>query len=310
MNPADWITTTDLTAATPREIDEALASLSRDRSKALAKLDRVHDRAHTLIGEKRTTRRTWPTTDAQAIELLHTVTLLPYEERDRDRVLQQYADLTAEIARLDTLIKTGDAEYDRRGGWMRVYLVDNSNGHVHTTTACRNTYITTRFCWITELSGATPGEVVDRAGERTCLTCFPEVRADILAGRVCTIETPERQAARIERERKAAEKARKAAEKGITTPEGEPLYAAAEYAAGGEIRDGDLVKTEVAANRRALQAATDLAMYRSDHPTADAWRETLRRCVEALAHKRGTSATHERALIEQKVGKKRRREKW
>jgi hypothetical protein len=107
------------------------------------------------------------------------------------------------------------AEYARRG-WTRVYRVDNSNGHVHTTTACSTTYETTGFHWFPELSGLPARQIVTLAGEYTCLTCFGQVRAEILEareGRPCRIETPGQRKTREDREAQAVVRAARDAAK-------------------------------------------------------------------------------------------------
>lgn len=122
-------------------------------------------------------------------------------------------------AQMDANAKTAaplHAEYDRRGGWTRVYRVDNSNGHVHTSTACSTTYETTDFHWFPELSGKDAAEIVELAGEYTCLVCFGRVREEILKareGRPCRIETPGQRKTREECEAAAAAKAAKDAAK-------------------------------------------------------------------------------------------------
>lgn len=124
-----------------------------------------------------------------------------------------------------------DAEFDRRGGWSRLYLVDNSGGHVHSTMDCKTCFTTTEFVWLPEYSDKPATEVVEAAGALTCLTCFGSVRETIRRKRgvdptkaKTAIEAPARKAARLEREAKAAAKAEKVRITGITDAEtGGPL---------------------------------------------------------------------------------------
>lgn len=123
----------------------------------------------------------------------------------------QIDQLRAKLDTVDAKIAPLARAYEERR-WTRVYRVNNTNGHVHSTTACRNTYETTGFVWFPALSGSTPEQVVDLAGEYTCLTCWGAVRADILTareGRPCRIETPDQEQARVEREARAAERVAK-----------------------------------------------------------------------------------------------------
>lgn len=194
-----------------------------------------------------------------------------------------------------------NAEYARRGGWRRYYLVED--GHLHydvSGSRCSRIPSTTHY-WMTEFSGQAPAEVIAQAGERVCTTCFPEapVAPRPAAARFMTRTEAERAAHAEEKARKAA--AKKAAQ--ITTPDGGELRTAGGY-------QGDLIKTEVAARRRALSDAADLAFYGASDPSAAEWRETVDRMIAALAHRTGMDEGTLRAEINGKVAKKARREGW
>jgi hypothetical protein len=122
-----------------------------------------------------------------------------------------------------------DAEFRRRGGWTRAWLVNNTNGHVHRnsgyggTSRCATCFPETQFCWLPELSGQPEEQIVAAAGEKACTVCYPTAPVDVLK-RKSTIEAPARRAARLEREAKAAERAAKMAAAGIVDVEtGGPL---------------------------------------------------------------------------------------
>lgn len=153
---------------------------------------------------------------------------------------ERAAALRAEVSAAEQLVagiaaeaSVLDAEYERRGGWQRYWLVRNHNGHVHRTTNCPTTYTTTQFVWLPDFADRTDGEVVQAAGSLTCLTRFPGVRAEILARRP-TIEDPERRAAHDEREAAKAERAAKREAKAITNPDGTPLVVTDPWSPGGQ----------------------------------------------------------------------------
>lgn len=290
---------TNLSAQSPAQIDAALAEIHgriNDNLAHVGRIDKSIERQEGILASGDSYR----------------ILVNDGEEAIRERIAelqQRREDLLSEvIPGLHRETAPYNAEFDRRGGWTRIYLVDNSNGHVHTSMNCRNCYSTTQYYWVTELSGSTQEEVVAQAGARTCLTCFPDVREDIIAGRPCTIETPAARAAREEREAKAAAKAAKAAKTGITNPDGTPLMRVDDTRDGGWRETSNVVKTEVAANRNAMEAMFNLMWYSDGHPSAAAWRETVRRSVAALAHKRGTSVEGEQAAIHRKVSAKYQRE--
>lgn len=140
-----------------------------------------------------------------------------------------------------------DAEFERRGRWNRYYIVNNADGHVHTTTRCQTCFDSTEFCWLVELSGKDAAEVVELAGAQACLSCFPRFRAEIESGRPSKLESPAQKKTREEREAAAAKKAEKAAEaaaKGITDVDGSPL----------KDDDGFVIKTLRSAQIKAVQA--------------------------------------------------------
>ncbi len=193
-----------------------------------------------------------------------------------------------------------DAEFDRRGGWSRLYLVDNSGGHVHRTMACSTCFVTTQFTWLPEYSDKPATEVVEAAGALTCLVCFGSVRDAILRERgidpmkqATKIEAPARRAARLEREAKAAAKRAKAEAAGITDAE-----------TGGELRVAWLSSsTEVLKTLRTARTwLTDHFAYDGAYakPAAD-----VARVVAAIAKKEGKDEAAVIAEAQQRAAKRR-----
>lgn len=254
----------NLTTASPREIDTRIAEISN----AIASLNNA---MHRLIG---TVKNEFVAPAA------------------RDRAQAEFDEKGARVDALHAELLALNAEFGRRGGWTRFYLVDNNNGHLHTTRHCSTTYATTSWYWMVDMSGLTKAEAVELGGKLTCLACFGEFRTEIEAGREPRIETPRGRKTREEREALAAAKAAKAgdkAAKAIANPDGTPLRVV-ECGAFGKLRDGSEVKTIIAAQRAASSAAYDLAWYntvvdggRGDHPDTPAWKATFERLTAALA---------------------------
>lgn len=84
------------------------------------------------------------------------------------------ADNEAELARWSAAIAPLQAEFERRGGWARFYLV--AGGHVHQGTGCSSCRSTTRFQLQTHLSGAERSAVVELHGDQACAICMPGVQ--------------------------------------------------------------------------------------------------------------------------------------
>lgn len=190
---------TDILTATPAEIDGQIAFVDRQLSglyEIVAQCTRILARGLS-------------DTDAA-------------REAHEDQVNES----RSRISVLETFRSALTAEYDRRGGWPRLYVVDNHNGHAHRTTVCSTTYASTDFYWFPEHSGKTDAEIVALTGGLTCLTCFGSQRAEIEKGRPSKLETPNQAKAREERETQAAArdaKKAKATANGIADVDGSPL---------------------------------------------------------------------------------------
>lgn len=98
-------------------------------------------------------------------------------------------------------------------------MVDNSNGHIHSSTSCSTCYPTTVFRWVTSLSGQTEAEAVAELGEILCSVCFPSAPVAWRDG-----ESRATKEARAEREAKKAERAAKKVAKALLPEDPEGGY--------------------------------------------------------------------------------------
>src|SRR4029077_18387913 len=180
---------------------------------------------------------------------------------------------------------TLDAEYDSRP-WTRYIAV--MGGHIHSGYWCAGGTIrrTTIRQWAPLLSGKTAGDAVAELGEALCTHCYPSAPVAWTAGRVT--------------EQKPAPAPKPVDPKAITNPDGSPL----------RVAGGDVLKTEIAAQRRATADAGDFAFYGSDHPQAREWSATVTSCLTALAAKRGVDIETLRVELDAKIAKKAKREGW
>jgi hypothetical protein len=181
---------TDLTTASPVEIDTEIARLSEELADVEAQIARLDERiankvtrSHTQLHADRYVAMNY---QAQDIVALH----------DAVAAAQDFAD---ELRPLH-------AEYIRRGRWNRYFLVKNVNGHVHRSTRCGTCFATTSYAWLFELSDQPVAEMVEEWGEQACTACFPE------APTFPRFSQPSK-ATQAERDAKAAEKAEREAAK-------------------------------------------------------------------------------------------------
>jgi hypothetical protein len=137
----------DLTALTAAEIDERWATIYDERARVEAKLAAIYRWARDLRAKTTTVRS---------------------EFRSRGKVEAELA-----IRELNKTEAHFTAEWDDRGGWERVYLVTNHDGHYHRTMACSTTYSTTQWAWVPTLSDKTEDEVIAAVADRACTVCWP-----------------------------------------------------------------------------------------------------------------------------------------
>ncbi|AEQ21010.1 conserved hypothetical protein [Rhodococcus phage E3] len=127
------------------------------------------------------------------------------------------ARLQAQIEQEEALLKPLTDEYKARGGWTRAYLVNNADGHVHSTTGCNTCRWTTQFQWLTSLSGQSQDEIVAAAGELACTVCYPDAPVEVTS-KPGTLRT-DHQVAQEQRAKEKAERDAEKASKEVRSPE-------------------------------------------------------------------------------------------
>ncbi|MCE7011709.1 hypothetical protein LWC34_54190 [Kibdelosporangium philippinense] len=262
----------DPTTATPSEIDEELARLDIEHANAQDALDRLTARVKRLVNDGMTEYAT---------------ELRPRIEQARQT-----------IAECEAAARPLESEFERRGGWTRAWLVDNSGGHVHRSTACRTCFPSTRFAWLTQLSGHDEAEIVEQAGRAACTECYPSAPVDV-RNRPSRIKTPEQ----LAREAEKAERAKAKAAKAITAPDGTPL----------RTKGYGQIDTEFTARRSyadALAYARYLTRASIAHhrDTIAEYQEDARLILAALAAKHGRTEDDLRAELAPKVEARWKRE--
>jgi hypothetical protein len=112
--------------------------------------------------------------------------------------------------------------------WSRFFLVNNSNGHIHSSMSCGTCFPTTQYRWVTSLSGQTEAEAVAELGEILCSVCYPSAPSAWTDGESrATVE------ARAAREAKKAAAAAKKIEKALVPEDPTGGYTTVGKANGG-----------------------------------------------------------------------------
>lgn len=282
----------DLTKATPREIDADLFELLQATYKAQDEYGCIVETMHRRLDSKLPVSWSnlyprWELTDREVMDKSHD---------EAPELAAQLAQVRSEMAVIVLQEKPYNDEFLRRGRWTRAYLVDNADGHLHKNTSCSTCRSTTRFHWITEVSGLTEREIVERAGEKACTVCYSSAPVSVLK-RSSQFEGPNMRAVREAAEKRAAEKATRdaeKAEKAITNPDGTPLHIGSWYG---------VIKTERAAWIHLVDLVFSARAYDYD---AHADQQEL--IVTALAAKTGLTRQEVLDLVEAKAQAKARRE--
>lgn len=265
--------TIDLRTQTPAQIDTVLADLDYERFVAYIKAVDLRQAAYKALNHVHYDWRTRTQTKRPDPAKAERLTKLAEEQ---DEIV---AAKVAEMAPYE-------AEFNRRGGWTRAFLVVTSGtGHVHSSQRCHTCYPTTQFHWVTKLSGHDEAEIVEAAGERACTICYPSAPAEVL-NRPTALFTKDEEAKKAAREEREAKRAAKAALEVIDPVTGKMLF-----------------KTERGATNDIAYQLDSYLSYESDE-----YLDKAKQIVMALAAKRGEDpATLLEGLMD-KASKKHRRE--
>jgi hypothetical protein len=223
--------TTDLTTLTPIEIDTELARLWGEIG---ATTDRLVRTEGYLADARKGVKRGWT-----------------WEARDVDRYEAEIETLAAKLAELRADARPYEAEFTRRGGWLRYFLVTNNNGHVHREMNCHTCFPTTRYAWLIDLADCDEAAMIEEWGEKACTVCFADAPSNPNYNRPARVD---REAAEARAKEKADREATKNA-KAITDVDGKPLRT-----------NYGTIRTKVAARNELSGAIWNVAWY-GTHPT-------------------------------------------
>ena len=262
------------------ETDTRLADLVTRQNRAKQQLHWTLDRLQRILGNRHSAINDTP-------ERQQHIDSFDAYARDRwDRTAAEADAFRSTIAALKVEIDECSAVWRANGCWSRFFLVTNTNGHIHSSTACSTCRFDTDFRWLPTLSGLTEVEAVEAHGEILCSVCFPSAPVEWTNGesKASKEAKAERAAAKAEREAKRLAKA--------LLPDGSTLT----------VRNSENTAwTETLATVAAAKTwLTDRHHY-CPHPHV----ESVRLVAEALAAKNGTTAEAEIAAAKQRAAKRR-----
>jgi hypothetical protein len=238
-------------------IDTQIAELQVAKARTRNELDSLAERIMLVAGATATRDRGritgWDMTFFDAMDAL------PIEHA----LLRQYESVSETYENQGYALAELQEEYAQYR-WSRFFLVNNSNGHIHSSMSCGTCFPTTQYRWVTSLSGQTEAEAVAELGEILCSVCYPSAPSAWTDGESrATIE------ARAEREAKKAAAAAKKVEKALIPENVEGGY---QTNPAGSRSYRDRIKTTAAA-KSWLTNYFDWKRDGQDHPsyqTADA----------------------------------------
>ena len=319
----------NLTTATPAEIDSALADLYDSAAALRVEAGHAASAVFTCANLRpvgtpvfRWDRHPKPEgTLTQALACCESGDgIEPYQRAAATRAAAELAQARAALATNAAEQAPLHAEFQRRGGWTRAYLVLASNGHIHKDMHCSTCFETrydevtgqwkegTRYGWLPTLSGKDEAGIVEAAGADACTVCYPSAPVEVLQRPRTVLHPSEIAAARDKegRARAAAERQRQKAAKSITNPDGSPLtvldWTVPERAAG----NGSAITP--AQDRSETLRTTYAArqwLTNSQAPYATKRPEDIRRVAQALAAKSGTKPDAEIAAAAARARRRR-----
>jgi hypothetical protein len=278
----------DKMTATPVEFDTALADLHGSLRSIGNKLDSAWYGVHSSVGDQRdyrTRNADWKMSNEDArvaaVALKNNPETPAWKVQHVADALRELGEARMALADAHEEIREFGAAFKARGGWTRVFLVTNGNGHAHSSMNCSTCYPTTQYHWVTELSAAPESEIVEAAADRACTVCYPTAPVE----KKSTLFTPDeidKAKAKVERENaKAKREADRAAK--APTKDGQPLTVEYTWDRGDRVFNySETFKTE----RAAIIWATDQMAWVTD-ASDNKW-NAVNVIIEAIATKRGT----------------------
>lgn len=306
----------DLSTWTRAQVDEKLAELYNDRYTYEHRLASHNDHLAHLVGKDLRPQDRWNATATPA-EVEERIALardreggpeFTYIDSDMLKYADKRNDCLAAIDKIQHEMDKYETEFDARGGWTRAFLVNNANGHVHSSMGCSTCFPTTRYHWVTEYSGADENTIVDAAGERACTVCYPSAPVETL-NRPTKMFTPDEVQAQKDREARAAAKVERDAKKieKALTADGSEFEIEYEWMAGRKQKER--FKTEQAATSWLVGKAVDLRFW-PDRKPEPGLPEAMDKVKRAIAEKHGMTTDEVDAMLEKKIKAKAKRDGW
>jgi len=211
-------------------------------------------------------------------------------DRELSKLGGEEAVLAAKLAEVRKRQDYLNEVFAARGGWERAFLVNNTGGHVHTSTHCGSCFITTEYVWLTEFSGQAQDEIIAAAGNKACTWCYPDAPVE-MTSRPGTIKTDEDRRLEQVRAERAAKNIEKNAKQLNDPTTGEMMF-----------------KTERGAELEAVSGLASLLWYGQTHPDAAEWINTADRIARAVAAKHGRDFIEVLKGFEDKAAAKNKRD--
>ena len=171
------------------EIDTELADLYTERAKRQNVLSDTRQSLHYALRINKTKQGrswVWPFSLNEVVAKAEAKLAEGWSTYDADRVRKMIDNIPAAQAAVNEVtvkIDALEALHDEHQ-WSRFFLVNNTNGHIHSSMSCSTCNWRTSFSWLPTLSGLTEKDAVDAHGCILCSVCFPSAPTEWTVGNV------------------------------------------------------------------------------------------------------------------------------
>lgn len=189
------------------EVDTRLVTTYKHLSDIDYKIQREEDSIRRIVGQIWDWRnQIWNGTFAEAVAVTEFTS--EWKAKSHAESIVKRDALIVVRDSLHVIIDECNADWRANGRWSRFYLVNNSNGHIHSSVSCSTCFHDTNFSWLTDLSGLDEVDAVQAEGEVLCTICYPSAPVAWTNGisRRDKEAKAKREAEKAERQRIKAEK--------------------------------------------------------------------------------------------------------
>lgn len=161
-------------------VDKKIAETHQAYSSAKLTLDRESDQIRRAAGDRQQGRPPrWGMSFQDAFTKVKEGPDMTRGGTWKQSILDSFEKARSGVDEAREAYKEAEKKYE---GWSRFFLVNNVNGHIHSSMNCPTCKMDTTFSWLPDISGLEEKDAVDAHGPRLCSHCFPSAPAEWTKG--------------------------------------------------------------------------------------------------------------------------------